>query len=76
VVGVDLQDLMSRELTVVGTRTHTPDDVGAAITLMERGAIDAPRLTTAVMSLADGPRAIERLRAGRAVNVLLEGPAA
>jgi (R,R)-butanediol dehydrogenase / meso-butanediol dehydrogenase / diacetyl reductase len=76
VVGVDLQDLMFRELAIVGTRTYTPDDVGTAVTLMERGAIDASRLTTAVMPLADGPRAIEQLRAGRAVKVLLEGPAA
>jgi (R,R)-butanediol dehydrogenase / meso-butanediol dehydrogenase / diacetyl reductase len=76
VVGVDLQDLMFRELTIVGTRTYTPEDVGNAVALVERGAVDAPRLTSAVMSLTDGPRAIERLRAGRSVKVLLEGPAA
>ncbi len=76
VVGVDLQDLMFRELTIVGARTYTPDDVGNAITLVERGAVDAPQLTSAVMRLEEGPRAIERLRAGRAVKVLLEGPGA
>ena len=76
VVGVDLQDLMFRELTVVGARAYTPEDIRAAITLLERGGIDATRFITGVMPLEDGAAAVQRLRDGEAIKVLLEGPSA
>jgi len=76
VVGVDLQDLMFRELTVLGARAYTPEDIRAAITLLERGGIDATRFITGVMPLEDGAAAVQRLRDGEAIKVLLEGPSA
>jgi 2-desacetyl-2-hydroxyethyl bacteriochlorophyllide A dehydrogenase len=76
VVGVDLQDVMFRELTMIGTRVYTPDDVAAAVALVGQGAIDAPRLVTGVLPLEEGASAIARLRAGSELKVLLKGPAA
>jgi (R,R)-butanediol dehydrogenase / meso-butanediol dehydrogenase / diacetyl reductase len=76
VVGVDLQDLMFREITMIGTRAYTPDDVDTAVGLIERGLVDPSRFVTDVLPLRDGPAAIDLLRTGRATKVLLAGPAA
>lgn len=75
VVGLDLQDVMFRELTVIGTRAYTPGDVAEAVALLGQGAIDASRFISDVMALTDGAVAIERLRAGGGLKVLLQGPA-
>jgi 2-desacetyl-2-hydroxyethyl bacteriochlorophyllide A dehydrogenase len=76
VVGTNLQDLLFRELKLVGTRVYTPDDVAAAVTLVAQGAIDVDRLITGVLPLAEGGHAIAQLRAGGELKVLIEGPAA
>ena len=76
VVGVDLQDLMFREITVIGARAYTPDDINTAISLVEDGLVDPSRFVTDVLPLRHGPVAIDLLRAGRGMKVLLAGPAA
>jgi (R,R)-butanediol dehydrogenase / meso-butanediol dehydrogenase / diacetyl reductase len=76
VVGVDLQELMFRELTMIGARAYTPAEVVVAVGLIARGAIDPVGLITEVLPLEAGPAAIEVLRSGRAVKVLLAGQAA
>ncbi len=43
--------------------------------LIERGDIDPVGLITEVLPLEAGPTALEDLRAGRAIKVLLAGPA-
>ena len=75
-VGVDLQDLMFREITMVGARAYTPDDINTAVSLVEDGLVDAARFVTDVLPIRDGAVAIDLLRAGRAIKVLLAGPAA
>jgi len=75
VVGVNLQEVMFRELKMIGTRVYTPDDVAAAVTLAQ-GGIDVSRFVTAVLPLEDGGLAIARIQAGSELKVLLEGPAA
>jgi 2-desacetyl-2-hydroxyethyl bacteriochlorophyllide A dehydrogenase len=75
VVGVNLQEVMFRELKMIGTRVYTPDDIAAAVTLAQ-GGIDVSRFVTAVLPLEDGGLAIARIQAGSELKVLLEGPAA
>jgi threonine dehydrogenase-like Zn-dependent dehydrogenase len=76
VVGTNLQDLLFRELKMVGTRVYTPDDVAAAVALVAQGAIDVARLITGVLPLSEGGHAIAQLRAGGELKVLVQGPAA
>lgn len=76
VSGLDLRDLLFRELRLVGTRVYTPSDVDAAISLVARGRFDADSLVTAVVPLAQAPEAIERLRGGQELKVLVQGTVA
>jgi 2-desacetyl-2-hydroxyethyl bacteriochlorophyllide A dehydrogenase len=76
VVGANLQDLMFRELNLVGTRVYTPDDVTAAVALIAQGAIDVERVVTDVVPIGEAAPAIARLRAGDGLKVLVKGPAA
>jgi (R,R)-butanediol dehydrogenase/meso-butanediol dehydrogenase/diacetyl reductase len=75
VVGVDLQEVTFRELSLIGTRVYTADDVAATVALVGRGAVDA-RLITNVVPLGQGAGAIARLRNGTDLKVLIKGPAA
>jgi (R,R)-butanediol dehydrogenase/meso-butanediol dehydrogenase/diacetyl reductase len=76
VSGVDLQDLLFRELHLIGTRVYTPSDIDTAVRLVADGRFDADALVTAVVPLADGAAAIDRLRGGQELKVLIQGPAA
>ena len=76
VVGVDLQDLMFREITMIGARAYTPDDINTALSLVEDGLVDPARFVTDVLPLRHGAVALDLLRAGRGIKVLLSGPAA
>jgi (R,R)-butanediol dehydrogenase / meso-butanediol dehydrogenase / diacetyl reductase len=76
VAGVDLQSVVLRELTIVGTRVYTPEDVEAAASLAGRDPFSLARLVTSVIGVGDGPRAIARLASGAELKVLIEGPAA
>jgi 2-desacetyl-2-hydroxyethyl bacteriochlorophyllide A dehydrogenase len=76
VAGVNLQDLMFRELKLVGTRVYTRDDVNAAVALIADGAVDVERVITDILPLSEGGNAIAHLRAGAELKVLVKGPAA
>jgi (R,R)-butanediol dehydrogenase / meso-butanediol dehydrogenase / diacetyl reductase len=76
VAGVDLQSVVLRELTIVGTRVYTPEDVQAAASLAGQDPFGLGRLVTSVISVGDGPRAVARLASGAELKVLIEGPAA
>lgn len=76
VVSTDLQDVMMRELALIGTRVYTADDITAAIALVGRQDSDFASVVTAVLPLSSGPGAFDSLRAGSELKVLLAGPAA
>jgi len=76
VADVDLQSVVLRELTIVGTRVYTPEDVTAAAELAERDPFGLGQLVTSVIGIDDGCRAIARLAAGAELKILIEGPAA
>jgi 2-desacetyl-2-hydroxyethyl bacteriochlorophyllide A dehydrogenase len=76
VSGLDLRDLLFRELRLIGTRVYTQSDIHTAISLVADRRIDASSLVTAVVPLADAVQAIEALRGGQELKVLVQGPAA
>jgi (R,R)-butanediol dehydrogenase / meso-butanediol dehydrogenase / diacetyl reductase len=76
VAGVDLQSVVLRELTMVGTRVYTPEDVTVAVSLANRDPFGLGRLVTSVVPIGDGPSAVTRLGSGAELKVLIEGPAA
>jgi (R,R)-butanediol dehydrogenase / meso-butanediol dehydrogenase / diacetyl reductase len=76
VVPTDLQSVVLRELTMVGTRVYTPDDVAAAADLAARDPFGLGAFVTSVLPVAEGPAAISRLTLGTELKVLIEGPAA
>jgi threonine dehydrogenase-like Zn-dependent dehydrogenase len=70
-VPFDLQAVMFRELTVLGTRVYRAEDVAAALQLLDDERIDPGLVVTSVLPLTEGAEAIDRLRSGREAKVLL-----
>lgn len=68
---IDLQAVVFRELELVGCRVYTRDDFEAAVGLLATGRFDPAPLITSVVPLDQAPRALERLRAGEELKVLL-----
>ncbi|MFL5926072.1 MAG: zinc-binding dehydrogenase [Gaiellaceae bacterium] len=69
---VDLQATTFKELTVVGTRVYSHDDLHAAIAMIAGGGFDPDPLLTRDVPLDDGADAVTLLREGRELKVLLE----
>ncbi len=76
IVPLNLQDVMFREVSVVGTRVYSPDDIKTAVAVVDKEGASLDPVVTAVVPLSEGPWAIEALHAGSELKVLLEGPAA
>ncbi len=72
---VDLQAVTFRELRLIGTRVYTRADVEAAAAMIADGRIDPAPLITATVPLAEAPAALERLRRGEEIKVVVEGAA-
>jgi 2-desacetyl-2-hydroxyethyl bacteriochlorophyllide A dehydrogenase len=69
---VDLRAVTFKELTVIGTRVYSHDDIRAATRMIADGRFDPAPFITGTVALEDGPSAIEDLRAGRGIKVLVE----
>lgn len=69
---VELLAFMFGELSLIGTRIYTRADILPAIDLVATGSIDPDSLITEVIPLRDGVSAIQRLRAGTAMKLLLD----
>lgn len=72
---LDLQTVVFRELDAVGCRVYTRADFETAVALIASGRIDPDPLITRTVPLADAPEALERLRSGEELKVLVEGAA-
>jgi len=70
VSGVDLKDVMLREITMIGTRVYTRDDVRAAISAIASGLFSAEVFVSTFVGLDGVGAAADRLRAGRELKVL------
>jgi (R,R)-butanediol dehydrogenase/meso-butanediol dehydrogenase/diacetyl reductase len=68
----DLLRVMFAELTVIGTRIYDRPDILAAIELLDGDPGRLPDVVSEVVPLADAVRAVEDLRAGRALKILLD----
>jgi 2-desacetyl-2-hydroxyethyl bacteriochlorophyllide A dehydrogenase len=64
-------DLIWKELTVVGSRGFTADDIRDVIGLYLEGALHTEHLTRNVRPLEEGNEALEDLRAGRVLRSVL-----
>jgi L-iditol 2-dehydrogenase len=62
-VGLPLQDVVTRELTLFGS-CASRGEYPAAIALMERGAVDVGSLISATAPLEEGPQWFDRLHRG------------
>jgi (R,R)-butanediol dehydrogenase / meso-butanediol dehydrogenase / diacetyl reductase len=70
---LDLQALAFKEVTVIGTRVYSRDDLRVATAMVADGRFDPGPLITRSVPLADAASAVDDLRAGREVKVLVEG---
>ena len=69
--GVDLLSVMFAEITIIGTRIYQRTDIEAAIELITTGKVDARRLISKIFSLNDAVSAIDSLRRGEGMKVLI-----
>lgn len=69
---VDLRAVTFKELMVLGTRVYSHDDIRAATRMIADGRFDPSPFITGTVSLEEAPDAIEDLRAGRGIKVLVE----
>jgi (R,R)-butanediol dehydrogenase / meso-butanediol dehydrogenase / diacetyl reductase len=70
---VDLQAVTFKELTMIGTRVYSRDDIRTAAGLVTSGAFDPEPFLTDVVSIEQAPSALDDLRAGRAMKILVSG---
>jgi (R,R)-butanediol dehydrogenase / meso-butanediol dehydrogenase / diacetyl reductase len=70
---LDLRALTFKEVTVLGTRVYSRDDLRVATSMVADGRFDPTPLITRTLPLADAAGAVAELRAGREVKLLLEG---
>jgi (R,R)-butanediol dehydrogenase/meso-butanediol dehydrogenase/diacetyl reductase len=72
---LDLQDIVFRELETIGCRVYAREDMEAAVLLLHDGRFDPGPIITSTVSLPEAPAALERLRRGEELKVLVEGRA-
>ena len=70
--GVDLLALMFAELTVRGTRIYLREDIEAAIGLVTTGRVDARAVVSGIHPLSEAVGAVEGLRRGEGMKVLIQ----
>jgi (R,R)-butanediol dehydrogenase / meso-butanediol dehydrogenase / diacetyl reductase len=70
--GVDLLSVMFGEITIIGTRIYQRSDIEAAIALVTTGKFDAHRLISKIFRLDEAVAAIDSLRRGEGMKVLIE----
>lgn len=70
---LDLQDVVFRELETLGCRVYTRKDVETAVLLIADGRFDPDPLITSTVALSEAPAALEKLRSGDELKVLIDG---
>lgn len=69
---LDLQDVAFRELSAVGCRVYRRQDMETAVTLIADGRFHPEPLITSSVPLADAPLALEKMRSGDELKVLID----
>jgi (R,R)-butanediol dehydrogenase/meso-butanediol dehydrogenase/diacetyl reductase len=70
--GLDLLSVMFAEITIIGTRVYQRSDILAAIELVTTGRLDAHRLITKIFPLDDAVAAVDSLRRGEGIKLLVQ----
>jgi len=70
---LDLRTLTFKEVTLLGTRVYSRDDLRVATAMVAGGRFDPDPLITRTVPLAQAPAALDDLRAGREVKLLVQG---
>jgi (R,R)-butanediol dehydrogenase / meso-butanediol dehydrogenase / diacetyl reductase len=70
--GVDLLSVMFDEITIIGTRIYQRSDIEAAIHLVTTGRVDAHSLISKIFPMNEAVAAVETLRRGEGLKVLIE----
>jgi threonine dehydrogenase-like Zn-dependent dehydrogenase len=76
-VSVNMQKIVTRELSIKGNYIYSPEDFAECVKLLSKKAIDAEPLITHRMDMGEGVHAFELLmnnRDGKAVKVVLTNP--
>ena len=68
-----LQDVVFRELEMVGCRVYTRGDMETAVSLIADGLFDPEPFITSTVALSEAPEALEKLRSGDELKVLIDG---
>jgi (R,R)-butanediol dehydrogenase/meso-butanediol dehydrogenase/diacetyl reductase len=71
-VPVDLQHVTFRELSLVGTRVYTPSDIDDALDLLVHGVVDAASVVSEIVAFDGFAGALEGLRQGDSLKVLVD----
>jgi (R,R)-butanediol dehydrogenase / meso-butanediol dehydrogenase / diacetyl reductase len=69
---LDLRALTFKEVTVLGTRVYSRDDLRVATAMVADGRFDPAPLITRAVPLAEAATAVDDLRAGREVKLLVQ----
>ena len=70
--GVDLLSVMFGEITIMGTRIYQRSDIEAAIELVTTGRLDAHQLISKIFPLEEAVTAIDTLRRGEEMKILIK----
>ena len=68
---LDLRALIFKEVTVLGTRVYSRDDLAVATAMVADGRFDPAPLITRAGPLHEAAAAVDDLRAGRVVKLLV-----
>jgi (R,R)-butanediol dehydrogenase/meso-butanediol dehydrogenase/diacetyl reductase len=70
---LNLQDVVFRELETIGCRVYTRRDMETAVSLIADGRFDPAPFITSTVALSEAPTALEKLRSGDELKVLIDG---
>ena len=70
---LNLQDVVFRELETIGCRVYTRGDMETAVSLIADGLFDPEPFITSTVALSEAPEALEKLRSGDELKVLIGG---
>lgn len=70
---LNLQDVVFRELETIGCRVYTRHDLKTAVSLIADGRFDPEPFITSTVALSEAPSALEKLRSGDELKVLIDG---
>ena len=70
---LNLQDVVFRELETIGCRVYTRRDIETAVSLIADGRFDPEPFITSTVALSEAPTALNKLRSGDELKVLIDG---